>query len=74
MWKKVMEKENENCKPKVEINVDMVEWDQSIVDVCDHTRSEGKYANCGTFRERGQSYKGLMNQMGESKEGSFGCS
>ncbi len=27
VWKKVMEKEENNCKPKMEINVDMVEWD-----------------------------------------------
>jgi len=27
MWKKVMEEEEKNSKPKVGINVAMVEWD-----------------------------------------------
>jgi hypothetical protein len=40
-----MEEEEKNSKSKVEINVAMVEWDHSIVDVCDHVRSEGKYAS-----------------------------
>jgi hypothetical protein len=51
----------------------MVEWDHSIVDVCDHMRSEGKYASRWTSRERSQSDKGLTNQMGKRKEISFGC-
>ncbi len=29
-----MEEEEKNSKPKVGINVAMVKWDQSIVDVC----------------------------------------
>jgi len=37
-------------------------------------RSKDKYASKGTSRERGQSYKESTNQMGERKEGSFGCS
>jgi hypothetical protein len=27
VWKKIMEEEENNCKMKVEINVDMVKWD-----------------------------------------------
>jgi hypothetical protein len=42
--------------------------------VCDHTRLKGKYANKRAFKKRVQSYKGLINQMGEREEGSFGCS
>jgi hypothetical protein len=34
MWKKVMEEEEKNSKPKVGINVTMVEWDQLVIDVC----------------------------------------
>jgi hypothetical protein len=34
MWKKVMEEEEKNSKSKVGINVIIVEWDQSVVDVC----------------------------------------
>jgi hypothetical protein len=34
MWKRVIEEEEKNSKPKVGINVTMVEWDQSIFDVC----------------------------------------
>ncbi len=34
MWKKVMEEEEKNSKPKVWINVTMVEWDQLVIDVC----------------------------------------
>jgi hypothetical protein len=34
MWKKVMEEGKKNSKLKVGINVAIVEWDQSIVDVC----------------------------------------
>ncbi len=34
VWKKVMEKEEKNSKPKVGINVAMVEWDQLVIDVC----------------------------------------
>jgi hypothetical protein len=45
VWKKVMENEEKNSKPKVKINVAMVEWDQSVVDVCDHARLEGKCAS-----------------------------
>jgi hypothetical protein len=29
-----MEKEEKNFKQKIGINVGMVEWDQSVVDVC----------------------------------------
>jgi len=36
-------------------------------------RSKGKYANRKASTQRGQSYMGLTNQMGERKEGSFGC-
>jgi hypothetical protein len=68
-----MEEEEKNCKLKVGINVAMVKWDHLILDVCDHARSEGKYANRRTSRKRSQSYKGLTNQMGKRKEGSFGC-
>jgi hypothetical protein len=31
-----MEEEEKNSKPKVGINVAMVKWNQSVVDVCDH--------------------------------------
>jgi hypothetical protein len=41
--------------------------------VRDHVRLEGKYANKRASTHRGQSYKGLTNQMGKRKEGSFGC-
>jgi hypothetical protein len=68
-----MEEEENNCKLKVGINVAMVEWDHSVVDVCNHARLEGKYVSRGTSRERSQSYKRLTNQMGNRKEGSFGC-
>ncbi len=34
VWKKVMEEEEKISKPKVGINVAMVEWDQLVIDVC----------------------------------------
>ncbi len=34
VWRKVMEEEEKNSKPKVGIKVAMVKWDQSVVDVC----------------------------------------
>jgi hypothetical protein len=34
MWKPVCEEEIINAKPKVGVNVAMVEWDQPLVDVC----------------------------------------
>jgi hypothetical protein len=38
VWKKVIEKEKKNSKPKVGVNVAMVDWDQPIVNVCVTTR------------------------------------
>jgi hypothetical protein len=76
MWKKIMEEEDKNSKLKVGINVAMVKWDQLVVDVCVTTR--GQRASMPVEEplrtKKGQSYKGLTNQMGEIKEGSFGCS
>ncbi len=40
IWKKVMEEEEKNSKPKVGINVAMVEWDYLVVDVCVTTRGQ----------------------------------
>ncbi len=40
MWKKVLEKEEKNSKLKVGINVAMVKWDESIVDVCVTTQGQ----------------------------------
>lgn len=40
MWKKVMEEEENNSKPKVGINVVMVGWDESVVDVCVTTQGQ----------------------------------
>ncbi len=34
MWKCVCEEKIFNAKPKVHVNVVMVEWDQPLVDVC----------------------------------------
>ncbi len=74
MWKKVMEKEENNSKPKMGIIVVMVDWDQLVVDVCVTTRGQKANMPVEEPPQRDQSYKGLMNQMGERKEGSFGCS
>ncbi len=35
-----MEKEEQNSKPKVIINVAMVEWDELVVDVCVTTQGQ----------------------------------
>ncbi len=40
VWKKVMEEEEKNSKPKVGINLAVVKWDQSVVDVCVTTRGQ----------------------------------
>ncbi len=40
VWKKVIEEEEKNSKPKVGINVAMVEWDQLVMDVCVTTRGQ----------------------------------
>jgi hypothetical protein len=45
VWKKAMEEEEKNSKLKVGINVVMVEWDQSIVDVCVTMQSQGASMN-----------------------------
>jgi hypothetical protein len=40
VWKKFIEEEEKNFKPKVGINVAMVDWDQLVVDVCLTTRGQ----------------------------------
>jgi hypothetical protein len=35
-----MEEEEKNSKPKVGINLAVVKWDQSVVDVCVTTRGQ----------------------------------
>ncbi len=38
VWKKIIKEEEKNSKPKVGVNVAMVEWDQPILDVCVSTK------------------------------------
>jgi hypothetical protein len=49
----IMEEKEKNLKPKVGINVAMVKWDQSVVDVCDHVTLEGKYVSEGASKDKG---------------------
>jgi hypothetical protein len=40
VWKKVIEEEEKNSKPKVGVNVAMVDWGQLVVNVCVTTKGQ----------------------------------
>jgi len=40
VWKHICEEETTRAKPKVRVNVTMVDWDQPLVDICVTTRSK----------------------------------
>lgn len=74
MWKKVMEEEEKNSKSKVGINVVIVEWDQSVVDVC--VTTWGQKANMPVEEplERKVSHTRGQRTKSKKKKSSFGCS
>jgi hypothetical protein len=40
VWKCICEEEKTRAKPKVGVNVTMVDWDQPLMDICVTTRSK----------------------------------
>ncbi len=74
MWKKVMEEEEKNSKSKVGINVVIVEWDQSVVDVCVTTRGQKANMLVEEPLERKVSRTRGQRTKSKRKKSSFGCS